>query len=150
MAKANESHAFLTKVAGEHRDLERRLNDLRDVVRGAEAEPAIGQALLTAIELLTALREQMRLHFAEEVAGGAIEEAVGRLPRLAGQAAAIEREHPELLLRVNQTLELARQGATSIEQWKQVRSSIEAFASQMLAHEAIENQLLQVGFNEDQ
>jgi hypothetical protein len=94
------------------------------------------------------LREQMRLHFAKEAAGGVIEEAVARLPRLAREAAAVEREHPELLQCIDQAIKLAEQAGPSTEEWENVRTSVEAFVVRILAHEAAENLLLQLGFNE--
>ncbi len=141
--------SLLRDVIDEHRELQSRLSKLRALVGAPQSAPEIAGGLIELAKQLRQMRERMEIHFAEEAAGGFLEEAVTRLPRLAESAANIEAEHPELLRRVDSALTLAEKADPSTEGWQHVRGAVEEFVRQMLAHEAKENRLLQQGFNED-
>ena len=142
------AHA-LAHIAAEHRDLEQRATRLFQLVKQRIDEDALPVAMAELTLNLQELRDLMQYHFAQETAGGYLEEAVARLPRLAGAADAVERQHPELLCDSSALLESAKTAQPSIDAWKQLGVGVARFTDELLAHEIEENRILQEGFNED-
>ena len=97
---------------------------------------------------LRELRDFMKGHFAKEAAGGYLEEAVVRVPRLAAEADTIEGQHPGLLREINGMLEKMAKAEPTAEAWRN-GDAVAAFAAALLCHETAENRILQQGFNED-
>ncbi len=93
------------------------------------------------------LRDHMQQHFAEEDAGGCLEEAVVQSPHLAHHLREIEQQHSQLLTELDQII-LVTEGQ-SPGFIRQQFDAIRSFTLRLLGHEALENHLLQAGFNED-
>lgn len=98
---------------------------------------------------LTQLHEHLARHFAHEEHGGWLEEAVVRLPRLATQFTTLEKQHADLLARLAALGEKLKTLAVEADQWPAVAGEFEAFAKQLVAHEACEERILEQGFNQD-
>jgi hypothetical protein len=139
----------LAHIAAEHRDLDRRIKRLWHHVRQPIDENLLPAALAELVLHLQELHDVMNHHFEAEAAGGYLEEAVARVPRLARAADAIEGHHPELLRDVSKLVESAKNAKPSIETWEQMRVVFARFAGKLLAHETVENRILQQGFNGD-
>jgi Hemerythrin HHE cation binding domain len=139
----------LTQIAAEHRNLQRRASRL---VRAAR-EPLAEQNFAVVREQLTAevveLRDLFKGHLAREEAGGYLEEAVARVPRLAHEADSVEQQHPGLLAEMAALIETIKAAKPSPSDWAAISRAVVAFAGKLLAHEAAENHILQEGFNAD-
>ena len=149
MYETEHLRPLLVDIAHEHRDLRRRLHELRALVQMRERGLDISQRLAQMTASLADLHNTMEAHFAQEESGGVIVEAVIRLPRLAEEAAAIEREHPELLLEIEALRRMVQASDCSRHAWKHVCAAVERIVQRLLNHEAAENRLLGEGFNED-
>ena len=137
----------LVHIAAEHRGLERRASQLFQLVRRSIEESSLPAALAELTTRLGDLRDLLRRHIAQETAGGYLEEAVARVPRLAPYADAIERQHPDLLRDVAALVEISKQLTPSHDSWKRIGDAVAQFAGTLLAHEMEESRILQQGFN---
>jgi iron-sulfur cluster repair protein YtfE (RIC family) len=149
MNSTSHYQSVVMDIAHEHRELQHRLKELRRLAARPVSEDKLPAVLTEISEALLSLRLQMESHFRKEEAGGVIEEAVTRIPRLAGAAAHIQSEHPELLQRLDKALRMAEVTGPKSADWEKTRLAVDEFTTAMLTHEAAENRLLQQGFNED-
>jgi iron-sulfur cluster repair protein YtfE (RIC family) len=149
MNSTSHYQSLVMDIAHEHRELQQRLKELRHLAERTVSADNLPSALSEIVEALLSLRLQMEQHFRKEEAGGVMEEAVARLPRLADQAAHIQEEHPRLLQLLDKTVQLAEVAGPKLADWEQVRPAVTEFTTAMLTHEAAENRVLQQGFNED-
>lgn len=139
----------LLHLASEHREMERRVRQLFRLVEKPLEEIQMPAAALDLHLHLREMRERMKRHFAEEAAGGYLEEAVARMPKLAVDADAVERQHPQLLRDLADLTESAAVIRSSSDAWNQIGIVVRRVAGDVLAHERAENRILQQGFNED-
>jgi hypothetical protein len=149
MQGAERATQRLAHIAAEHRDLGRRARQVFQLVRRPVEESALPAALTELATHLRDLSDLMRRHIAQETAGGYLEEAVARVPQLAGAADAIERQHPDLLRDVAALVDASENATPSLATWKQIGGAAATFAGKLLAHETEESRILQQGFNED-
>jgi hypothetical protein len=149
MKGAEQSTQGLTHIAAEHRGLERRATQLTQLVRRPIEDSALPTALSELTTNLRDLRDLLRRHIAQETAGGYLEDAVARVPRLARDADAIERQHPDLLRDAAALVDIAKNSTPSLDVWKRLGDVVAQFAGKLLAHETEEGRILQQGFNED-
>jgi hypothetical protein len=98
------------------------------------------------VGILRRLREELSHHFAEEEAGGCLEEAVSQCPRLGPEATRIEAEHGELLAQMDQLIAQAMDLDDSVANRVAFDHALEDLRRQLLAHEAAENDVLRQGF----
>ncbi len=152
MASLNRSDpVILAHVLSEHRELFCKMTTIRTAF--AAAQTPTGEQVLQLEESVRCLREHLRNHFAQEEAGGFLEEAIARMPRLAAAATAIMNQHPELLAELDDLADNLREmqaaGDISASAWQQARRDYECFAVHMQAHERSENAVVQDGYNED-
>jgi hypothetical protein len=149
MKGAEQSTQGLTHIAAEHRGLERRATQLIQLVRRPIEDGALPTALAELTTHLRDLRDLLRRHIAQETAGGYLEDAVARVPRLARDADAIERQHPDLLRDAAALVDIAKNSTPSLDAWTRLGDAVAQFAGKLLAHEIDEGRILQQGFNED-
>jgi iron-sulfur cluster repair protein YtfE (RIC family) len=99
--------------------------------------------------VLRRLREELVHHFAEEEAGGCMDEAVSHCPHLAAEVTRIEAEHGELLAQLDrliaQALDLDN-GGNAVAKRVAFEHALDDLCQQLHAHEAAENAVLQHGF----
>jgi hemerythrin len=91
------------------------------------------------------LREELARHFEMEEAGGCLEDAACRCPRLSGEIARLEREHPLMLRMLDRLVERAATGDIGCE----TDDFVEAFrrlVKSLHAHEAAENHVMAEAF----
>jgi iron-sulfur cluster repair protein YtfE (RIC family) len=141
-----ESVAYAEHLHHEHRRLNRLLLDIsHDVVqlRG----PNVDQGLLQRLEArFTDLCDQLKVHFAEEEAGGCLEEAATRCPSLAGDIKTIFEEHhilDQLLCR------LLSEVSDTAAKPADIQASWQAFYDKVRTHEAAETRLLRMAFGSE-
>lgn len=98
------------------------------------------------IDQLSALRDELSRHFAEEEDGGCIEEAVCRCPSMSREAQQLELQHETLLDQLEQLIVRHRLTTMNVECIDSVKQEFEEFSQQLHAHEAAENSILQHAF----
>jgi len=133
-------------VLAQHRELHELLVEARAAFTGTAGGPT---AAATAQRRLAVLREYLARHFAQEEAGGFLEESLARMPRLSRAVRDVLAEHPGLLAEIDGLLERLTARDIGMEAWRQAGRDFEAFASRLLAHERNENAVVQEGYNED-
>lgn len=143
MNDPEECVAYAEHLHHEHGRLNRLLLEIgHDVVTlgRPDAEQSLRERLKTRI---TDLCDQLKAHFAEEEAGGCLEEAVTRCPSLAGDTKKIFEEHHLL----DQLLcKLLPQVSDPAAKPSDVQTSWQVFYSKIRAHEAAETRLLRMAF----
>lgn len=135
---------LMGRIQHEHGELKHLLRDLDDILHQSSSRLADRQQVFCG--RLSDLRRYLKAHFAEEEAGGCMEEALSYAPHLATEAAALEREHPVLLHELDMLLTKSGLKPTP-DSWKQCEAECAAFVSNVLEHERRENHLLQSGLN---
>ena len=130
-------------LLAQHRELHDLLVDCRAGFEGPSGAAA------AARDRLTALRDHLARHFAQEEQGGYLEESLTRMPRLSRAVRDVLAEHPRLLADLDGLLERLAARDIAAEAWRQAGHDFEAFASRLLAHERNENAVVQEGYNED-
>jgi iron-sulfur cluster repair protein YtfE (RIC family) len=149
MDATSHFQSLVIDIEHEHRDLQQRLRSLRHLAEEPVPANTIGLKLETIGRTLHQFRALMESHFRKEEAGGVIDEAVARLPRLAQYAVQIEQEHPQLLKSLDVAIRACEVTSPDEQDWASARTALNEFVNGMLRHEAAENKLLQQGFNED-
>jgi len=127
----------------EHGRLNRLLLETGHEVAGLASVAQPEQALAQLALRLADLRKQLQSHFAEEEAGGCLEEAVTRCPSLAEDSKAVVREHPQLDRMLEQLVAQTRDATAVLAD---IQRSYRAFFEKLQAHEAAQNRILQMAF----
>jgi hypothetical protein len=95
------------------------------------------------------LRKTLQVHFEEEEAGGVLEEAICRLPRLTAEWHVLELQHGGLLDKLDGVIEMVENQGFSGRGAEQIMHCFHAFAEMLYDHEMAETRLLEAGFNVD-
>ena len=140
MNAVNHCGAYLEHLQAEHHRLNCCLLGIRHQFAKLNRSTQPPDALAGLIKRLEDLMRELRSHFAEEEAGGCLEEAVARCPGLGPQAKDLMDEHPQFTRALGQLLANMNERAANPEAW---RKQFEAFARELKAHECAENRLLQ-------
>lgn len=145
MSDDNECRAYATHLLSEHRRLHEKLRGVRLAITSSGGRGG-KLPFPDVVQVLQQVREELQGHFAEEEAGGCLDEAVARLPRLSAEARRIEAEHPELLRQLDLLIEIASDHKrVSIDRLAFDKQFDELYR-RLHAHEAAENNLLRQGF----
>ena len=147
MNGAEECRPYLEHLHDEHRHIQQLVQVIQSEF--FQGDPCrVGHDVRARLpERLSELADVLQHHFAEEEAGGCIEEAVSRLPSLSTQARELEHEHTVLLSSLTQLVDRVRSTGLRDSSIQAVHAEFSSFARDLLAHEAAENRLLQQGFN---
>jgi iron-sulfur cluster repair protein YtfE (RIC family) len=145
METGDECVAFAEHLHHEHHRLNRLLLEIGHEVAQFTG-PETDHRLLEQLEnRITDLSDQLKAHFAEEEAGGCLEEAVSRCPSLAGETETILKEHKQLDQLLCHVLSQVSDPATPAD----VQASWQAFYNKIRAHEAAETRLLRMAFGHE-
>lgn len=138
---------ILGHVLAEHRDLFNLMQSVRASLAGATCPtPADCNAL---IDSMRRLRAHLHEHFAQEEAGGFLEESVARMPRLWPSVKLILAEHPGLLEELDAAIAGLAAASPSPTSWRAAAAAFDRFAEHMRDHERRENAVVQDGYNEN-
>ena len=143
MNEAEGGHAYVDHLLHEHGRLNQRLLEIGHEVAKLSDAGHPTDSLAHLAQRLADLRQELQTHFAEEEAGGCLEEAVNRCPSLGVDCKAIVAEHPLLDRMLEQLLVQTHNLAVTPAD---VQREYRAFAEKLHAHEAAENRLLQTAF----
>lgn len=136
----HEGHPFLVHLRAEH---ERIHEDVCEIERAlaARSDPVLPMKIL---DCLLNLRDELVRHFEEEERGGCIDEAASRCPRLSREARSVERQHPQILQRLNHLIERVDDGDSGIDD--ELVEDFRQLARTLHAHEAAEHRILKEAF----
>jgi hemerythrin len=142
-------YAYVEGVRADHLELRALVRGIEKLLEAAEAAgwgKAEVHELLLAIENLG---RHLRQHFAEEEAGGYMEEALALAPRFGPQAQRLVNEHPVMLEQMDHLTELARRCYEQGQAGAELCGRLREFFATLRAHDAAENRILQEAFNTD-
>jgi hypothetical protein len=145
----HETNPFYLQAVAEHRELHAAVERIRKLLVDRRDLDATPEHVAAATRDIRELRDKLARHFAQEEEGGYLEEAVGRFPAVAPQAATLQRQHAALLKLANLMLADAETGDKAPAVWRKLQADYDPFAKRINVHEAAENVLLQRAFNED-
>jgi iron-sulfur cluster repair protein YtfE (RIC family) len=146
---------ILRQLEGQHRDLMRRrrsvelelsaLVALAEEERGDESENVV----MRAMSLLTALRRELKEHFALEESAGFLAAAADAAPRLSRRASQLAREHAAMDAALGRILEGLLSSQKSPERWAALLESFARLSESLLAHERAEEEMVRMAFMDD-
>ncbi|MCE9607011.1 MAG: hemerythrin domain-containing protein [Planctomycetia bacterium] len=145
----HEVNPYYLQARSEHRDLHAAIERIRSKLDGTCEVDASAASIAEIRLLITDLRDRLACHFRQEEKGGYLEEATIRLPQVAPQASALQRQHEELLAAANAMLYHAYSADAAPLVWSDLKADYTRFSKHVEAHEAAENALLSRAFNED-
>jgi iron-sulfur cluster repair protein YtfE (RIC family) len=135
----------------EHLILEhRRLHEVLAQTQHSLAE--LGRAQQPAREAndiaqrLRDLRDELNRHYAEEEAGGCMEEALLRCPSITPEVKRVQAEHPALKQEMDLLVAKAAKLAPVPSDWAELKRDFEEFAAKLRMHETAEDRILLYGF----
>jgi hypothetical protein len=136
---------FYAKFKADHHELHGLVEAIED--RFTSLAQNAGEPTQSALTgLLDDLLVRLKQHFVEEEAGGVLEEATSRLPRLAAESDAVERQHAPLLRQLEQIVQQARGGDGEGRSGGALTDAFGRFAHALRAHEAAENRIAEEAF----
>jgi hypothetical protein len=145
MRDYEECRPYVDHLLAEHRRLHAMLHQARAsiVQSGSPDRDASAEDI---VRILRHIRGELEHHFAEEEAGGCLDEAVSRCPRLSAEVKRIEAEHPELLLEIDRLVAQALDSEPSVAHVVALERGFDHLCRQLCAHEAAENGILRQAF----
>ena len=145
MRDYEECRPYIDHLLAEHRRLHRLIQQTRDMIVQSGG-PDGDSSYADVAKVLRNLRSELEHHFAEEEAGGCLDEAVSRCPRLSQDARRVEAEHPELLAEVDRLIVEASDCDCHVESRIVLQRDFDNLCHELHAHERAENDLLKQGF----
>lgn len=145
----HEVNPYFAQARSEHRELHVAIERIHAVLEETRESDATSARIAEVTALIVALRDRLARHFEQEENGGYLEEAIVRVPQIAPQAAALQKQHGEFLAAANAMLDHARSGDTAPSVWSALKTDYVRFAKRLRAHEAAEDALLMRAFNEN-
>jgi hypothetical protein len=145
MRTDDEARCYLNHLLAQHRRLHLMLRQMREAILES-VQPDETPSFAEITRTLKKLREEMAKHFAEEEAGGCLNEAVTRCPALSSEAKRIEGEHPLILQRIDSLIEQAETLKPIPQNQYAIQRLFDVMYRQLQDHEAAENRLLAQGF----
>lgn len=147
MNHLDNCESYSIHLQHEHRKMHTRVRDIEALFFQGDKDWETPGLMARLSERLRGLRDDLSHHFAEEDAGGCIEEAVCRRPALSAEAVKLEAEHPELLADLDRLIEYLATAGSSAFSRDEITTNFDEFVKRLLTHEATENRLLQIGLN---
>jgi hypothetical protein len=145
MRDYEECRPYVDHLLAEHRRLHRLLGQTRAAIVGSGC-PDRDATWVDVKRVLLLLRNELAQHFAEEEAGGCLDEAVSRCPRLSGEARRLEADHTELLAEIDRLIAQAEDHGCHVEDRVAFEAAFDNLCRELHAHENAENQILKQGF----
>jgi len=140
-------NVFVDHLLAEHRRLDHMVYQTLAMLPNWEepSSPGWTEQMLTGLQ---SIRRELSRHFQEEETGGCLEEAVVRCPTLCSEVARAKAEHAHLLQDLEEVIEHCRRAAgPSAFDAHVVGQELRAVVHQLRAHEALEDRIIEQGFN---
>jgi hypothetical protein len=141
--------AYVAAFKAEHRELHDVLRKVDRAWRTCEAQGWKEADVCELCEATTALKEYLAHHFAQEEAGGYLEEALTLAPRLGTTADRLLEQHPLLLTNCAEVCERLRRAGGDPEARRELRERFNALRKLLLEHERGENAVMQEAYHVD-
>lgn len=145
MRSDDQCLSYVNHIVAQHRRLHAMLRLMRNAI-GQSVQPDELPSFAEIVRILARLREELEHHFAEEEAGGCLDEAVSRCPSLSAEAKRIAAEHQEILAQVDGLTEQAGTLAPTPRNQLEIQQAFDRLYRRLQRHEAAENRLLAQGF----
>jgi len=145
MLPYDECEPYVQHLLTEHRRLHTMLRLARAAIRHS-AGPDRDATTSDIVRILRQVREEIAHHFADEEAGGCIEEAVSRCPHISHQANRVQAEHPDLLRKLDALIADVLDSRHTVADRIAVQREFDELCQLLHAHEAAENDILRQGF----
>lgn len=142
-----DCQAYAEHLQHEHRELHQRVRQMQSAVNNIATTRIDSATRARMIEAGQRLWHDLSTHFHEEESEGCLDYACSRVPSLSGEAAALEKEHPGLLEKLESILSVLRNATPDQLSVAEIKSQFDAFVVQLLSHEARENRIVQRGLN---
>jgi hypothetical protein len=143
----SESLAYANHLLAEHRRVHGLLSHIEQQWSLTSDGPQPSGNIAALHECIEELHSELVKHFAEEEAGGVLDEAATRCPDLGREEIQLEEEHTVLLADLDRIIEGIRTATRVGLVPGELKAAFERFVDQLKAHEAAENRLLEQGFN---
>ena len=144
----HEANPFYVQALAERRALHAAVEGLRKFIGD-------GSILKTTKPKVTEFRRcigevcnHLARHVAEETAGGCLEEASARNPKVAAEAESLQRQCCDFLKTAERLRSISERPNLTAEVWNALRTDCGQFAERLRKYEAGESALLQNAFNE--
>jgi hypothetical protein len=138
--------AYVTQLRSEHQHVKHCLGRIEQHLRSCRQGQRPADCLDELIRSLVDLREELGHHFAEEQAGGVVEEAVTHTPSLGREAADLEHENLKLLKLVDRLIDKLRAAPKST---KKIEKEYRRLVQRICEHEAEESRIIEESFGMD-
>lgn len=141
--------AYVAGFKAEHREMHGVLRKVEKAWRTCEAGGWKAPDCCRLCEAMTALREHLKHHFAQEEAGGYLEEALLAAPKLATTADKLLAQHPLLLKHCCEMVEQLRQASADADLKQRLHDEYLDLRRKLQEHERGENAVMQEAFHVD-
>jgi hemerythrin len=145
MRNYEDCRPYVDHLLAEHRRLHGMLHRARNSIVHSGG-PDHDASTADIVRVLRQIREELAQHFAEEEAGGCLEEAACHCPRLTPDVKTVEAEHAELLAEIDRLIAEALDSEQSVANRIQLLHDFEQLYHALCAHEAAENTILRQAF----
>lgn len=137
---------FVAYLHREHTRLHAELHAVQEALSEFVSAPRNAADAEAIVTRLIRLRDDLDRHYAEEEAGGTLEEAVARCPSLAADVRRVEKEHAELRRKMDELVAKAQRLCQTPTQFDEVARDFAALTAWLHRHEKEENRILLYGF----
>ena len=145
MRSYEECRPYVEHWIFEHRRLHRLLRAARSSIVHSGG-PDGDTVCRDVVRVLRDLRHELAHHFLQEEAGGCLDEAVSRCPKLSADVKRIESQHPELLAAVDRLIAQAQDCDCHVQNQIALHHAFDELCRELDAHEVAENRVLKQGF----
>lgn len=148
MRDDDQIRCYIDHLVAEHRRLHGVLRKVRSSLVYAVG-PDEAPSFTEVVRIIIGMRNELARHFAQEEAGGCLEEAVSHCPKLSAEAGRIEAEHPQLLAEADRLIAQARQLLPTSVNQVALQREFENLFCKIRTHEKSESELLRQAFGTD-
>ncbi len=145
--KGDGKFGYVDHMVSEHRRLDQLLR--RTLATVPSWEELDAEDWLPRVRSgLVAIQTELAHHFRDEEQGGCLEEAVARCPQLSADVQKIEAQHDDLLARLSELIDRCQCcGKVKPQQAHCLEQELRQIVRELRIHEALENRIMQQGFN---
>ena len=144
----HEANPFYVQALAERRALHTAVEGLRKFVADRSSSKATKPQVAELRRCIEKLCDHLARHVTEETAGGCLEEASARNPKIAAEAETLQRQYRDFLKTAEKLRSNAERPSLTAEAWNALRSDCDHFVERLRENEAGESALLQNAFNE--
>lgn len=144
----HEANPFYVQALAERRALHTAVERLRKLVADRSVSNVTNTQAAELRRCIGKLCDHLARHVAEETAGGCLEEASARNPKIAAEAEVLQRKYRDFLKTAENLRSIAERPSRTADAWNALRSDCDQFAERLREFEPGESALLQNAFNE--